>query len=252
VVSSVGVRIMFRSHLFAGAIALATALFGISTSALSADMPVPEPVAENNWYISLHGGVKFGEDWDDKFDLCFIEHCEITLDATGETDNGFRVGGSLGYMINQIFAIEGEVSYMTQDFDEGQLNSITIHGYEYDCEHDCGFDLDGDVSILTGMVNLIAGFPVGERLRPYIGGGVGVAHVNFDDVADGFLDDSDNSFAAQAFVGLDLGLTEHLSLGVRGRILHIGDIELDDEYDCEHDIETDLIKSVEGVLTFTF
>jgi opacity protein-like surface antigen len=243
---------MFRSHIFAGAIALATALLGISTSAISADIAVePEPVAENNWYVSLHGGVKFGEDWDDKFDLCFIERCEITLDVTGETDNGFRVGGALGYTFNEIFAIEGEVSYMNQDFDEGEINKIIVHGYEYDC-HDCKFDLDGDVSILTGMVNLIAGFPVGQMLRPYIGGGIGIAHVSFNDVADGFLDDDDNTFAAQAFVGIDLGLSENIALGIRGRLLHISDIDLNDEFDCEHNIDTDLIKSVEGVLTFAF
>jgi hypothetical protein len=41
-------------------------------------------------------------------------------------------------------------------------------------------------------------------------------------------------------------------LGIRGRILHINDLEFEDDDDCEHDIDVDLIKSVEAVLTFAF
>jgi opacity protein-like surface antigen len=66
------------------------------------------------------------------------------------------------------------------------------------------------------------------------------------------LDDSDTTFAAQAFAGLHFGLTENIGLGVRGRVLHINDLEFEDEWDCDHDVDVDLIKSVEAVLSFTW
>jgi opacity protein-like surface antigen len=244
-----------RISALASAAALGFAAIMISPPVRAADIEVPQEAvaATNAWYASLHGGVKFGEDWDDDFSLFCDYHCPIDLDVTAETDNGWRIGGSLGFMLSNVFAIEGELSYMNQDFDEFTINKITIKDYSFDCDHEwCSQDLDGDASIITGMVNLIAGVPIGSILRPNIGIGVGVAHVALDDVADGFLDDGDTAFAAQAFAGLDFIVTSSAALGVRGRVLHINDLEFEDEWDCDHDVDVDLIKSVEAVLSFTW
>jgi opacity protein-like surface antigen len=241
--------------MFAWASAAALSFAAISLPANAADIEVPqEAVASTNaWYASIHGGIKFGEDWDDDFSLFCDYHCPIDFDVTAETDNGWRVGGSLGYMLSDIFAVEGELSYMNQDFDEFTIDKITIKDYSFHCDWDwCNQDLDGDASIITGMVNVIAGVPIGGILRPNIGVGVGVAHVSLDDVADGFLDDSDTAFAAQAFAGLDLIVSQNVAIGVRGRVLHINDLEFEDEEDCDHDVDVDLIKSVEAVLSFTW
>lgn len=244
-----------RTFALASAAALGFAAMAVSLPAGAADIEVPqEAVAEiNAWYASIHGGIKFGEDWDDDFSLFCDSHCPIDLDVTAETDNGWRVGGSIGFMLTDIFAIEGELSYMNQDFDEFTIDKITIKDHSFDCDWDwCTQDLDGDASIITGMVNVIAGVPIASILRPNIGVGVGVAHVSLDDVADGFLDDSDTAFAAQAFAGLDFMITQSAALGVRGRVLHINDLEFEDDWDCDHDVDVDLIKSVEAVLSFTW
>jgi opacity protein-like surface antigen len=233
---------MVRSYVLSGVAAVATAAFLFSSPASAADIAVePEPVV--NWYLSLHGGIKFGEDWDDSFThkcgpLCPVEE----IDLSAEADNGWRFGGALGYMLGDAFAIEGELAYMEQDFDD----------FEVDGNKQLSFDFDGDVSIFTGMINLLAGFPLGGFLRPYVGAGAGFAHVSLDDIGDGFLDDNDTSFAIQGFVGLDVGISENVALGIRGRALHIGDLEFDDEDDFGHDVDVDLIKSVEAVLTFGF
>jgi opacity protein-like surface antigen len=239
---------------FAVATAAATGFAAtiISVPANAADIEIPpEAVAEvSPWYASIHAGIKFGEDWDDEFFKHCDEFCEKELDVTADTDNGWRVGGSIGYMFSDIFAIEGELSYMNQDFDELEIHEITKHGYSYDCEWDwCTQELDGDVSIFTAMVNLLAGVPLNGVIKPYIGAGAGVAHVSLDD---DFLDDSDTTFAAQAFAGVNVGLTDNIGMGVRGRVLHINDLELEDDEDCDHDIDVDLIKSVEAVLSFAF
>jgi opacity protein-like surface antigen len=215
----------------------------------------PEPVAVSNWYISLHGGIKFGEDWEDtwSFEDC-LDGClsDLEIDIEAETDNGWRVGGAVGWMFSEAFAIEAEIGYMKQDFDEAKIEEIRYGEQVWECEGDCSFDLDGDVSIFTGMVNFIAGFPVGGFLRPYVGVGGGFAHVSLNDVADGFVDDEDTSFAVQGFAGVDFGISEAVALGVRGRVVHIGDLEFEDKIDCSHDVDVDLIKSVEAVLTFGF
>jgi len=231
---------MTRSYLLGGVVALAvTALMGL-TPALAADIVTePEPaVVEdvNNWYVSIHGGIKFGEDWDDEVD-------DGDFDIDIESDDGWRIGAAIGYSFSSIFSIEGELSYLTQDLDHADCD---------DCIVDDEFDLDGDVRIWTGMVNLIAGFPVGNFFRPYVGAGAGFAHVSLDDLDfDNFdLDDSDTSFAAQAFAGIDLMLTDNMALGGRYRVLHIGDIDLEDDFD--HELDPDLIQSVEAVLTIGF
>jgi opacity protein-like surface antigen len=248
---------MRRLPLLASVPAIAFAAMLGSTPVLAADIVAPEPVAEANlWYVNLFGGIKFGEDWDDSID-CHNEFCDESLDLTIETDNGWRISGAVGFLFNETFAVEGELSYMRQDLDSGHIDSFSKDGHTIECD-DCDFGLDGDVSIFTGMVNFVAGFPVSAGLRPYIGVGAGFAHVSLDadddfsDDDDDFFDNGDTSFALQGFVGLDFVLSENMALGVRGRLLHIGDLEADgafDFLDCDHDLDPDLIPSIEVGLT---
>jgi opacity protein-like surface antigen len=87
--------------MFGGVVALAaTALMGL-TPVLAADIvtePEVEPVVvedENNWYFSIHGGIKFGEDWDSEINE---DDAEIEI----ETDDGWRVGGAIGFSFSSI------------------------------------------------------------------------------------------------------------------------------------------------------
>jgi opacity protein-like surface antigen len=240
---------MRKSILLGSVVAFAAAALLAPTPILAADIAVePEPVVvedQSNWYISIHGGLKLGEDWEDEtFDNYEIEF---------ETDNGWRAGAAVGYSFSSIFAIEGEISYLRQNFDEATIE-------------DCGpclpgallgdeFDLDGDASIWTGMVNLIAGFPLGTFVRPYVGGGIGFAHVSLDvgDIDPELdFDDDDVAFAAQGFAGIDLMLSENMAIGGRYRLLHIGDVEFSGDSDNDHEFGPDLIHSVEAVLTIGF
>lgn len=238
---------MRNLSLAASAAAVLAAATFAPVSASAADIEVPtEAVAETSaWYVSLHGGIKFGEEWQDHFlTHCGSLYCEEEWDVDLDTDNGWRVGGAVGYLFSDIFAIEGELAYMTQDFDEVDLPHVKGHPDDW--------EWDGDVSIFTGMINLIAGVLVADFVRPYVGAGAGFAHVSLDDISEGFLDDSDTSFAVQGFAGVDFGLTDNVGLGIRGRLLHIGDLDFEDDDDCDHEIDVDLIKSVEAVLTIGF
>ena len=219
-------------------VAAAAALLAASMPARSADLPAEyESPNESYWYASLHGGFKFGEDWDDNWD---------NEDIALEFDDGWRIGAALGYSLSPIFAIEGEVSYMQQEVDPDQAVQALV---AVDC---CD---DGDLSIMTGMVNLIAGKVIADRVRPYVGAGAGLAHVSFNDVdlPGAFdLDDSDLVFAAQGFAGLDFMVGQLFAIGARYRILHLGDVEFKSDGQSTHDVDPDFIQSVEAVFTFGF
>ena len=229
-----------RATLLAGIAAAASAIMIASSSgaALSADIAVePEAAPESSWYLSLQGGIKFDEDWNDDPEV-------FTGDFTFHTDDGFRVGAALGYDFASIFVLEGELGFMTQDFDS----------LSEDC-CDAEFEADGDLSILTGMVNIAAGFPIASFVRPYVGVGAGVAHVSFNDATSAFgfnVDDSDNVFAVQGFVGVDLTLSDRFAIGARYRLLHLSDVSLENNGGYEHDLDPDLIHSLEAVLTVGF
>jgi OmpA-OmpF porin, OOP family len=246
---------------FVSGLALSGLLF--IPTAKAADMPV-EPIVEEaqaNWYVSLHGGWKFDEDWDDELDASHGDPLSDDFaDLTIHTDDGWRIGGALGYSFNEWFAVEGEVAYMTQDFESVVFDEADPAG-EFALLDGDEFDLGGDISILTGMVNAIIGFPIGGTFRPYIGAGIGAAHVDADanisnqppafPGPDAFhLDDSDTVFAAQAFAGLDIGITENVAIGGRARWLHLSDFDLTDDEDHDHSIDPDGILSAEVVLTF--
>jgi len=218
-------------------VAAAAALLAASTAARSADLPPAHgsPI-ESYWYASLHGGIKFGEDWDDDWD---------NEDIALEFDDGWRVGATLGYSLSSIFAIEGEVSYMQQELDRDPAAPALV---AVDC---CD---DGELTIVTGMVNLVAGKVIADWVRPYVGAGAGIAHVTFKDVdlpaLD--LDDSDLVFAAQGFAGLDFMVGQLFAIGARYRILHLGDVEFKSDGQGTHDVDPDLIQSVEAVFTLGF
>jgi len=216
-------------------VAAAAALLAASTAARSADIPAAYASPdESYWYASLHGGIKFGEDWDDDWDNEALEF-----------GNGWRIGGSIGYSLSSIFAIEGEASYMQQELDRDPAAPALVAA---DC---CN---DGELSIVTGMVNLVAGKVIADWVRPYVGAGAGLAHVSFKDVdLPAFdLDDSDLVFAAQGFAGLDFMVGQLFAIGARYRILHLGDVEFKSDGQGTHDVDPDLIQSVEAVFTLGF
>lgn len=218
-------------------VAAAAALLAASTPAHSADLPAEyESPNESYWYASLHGGIKFGEDWDDDWD---------NEDITLEFDKGWRIGATIGYSLSSLFAIEGEVSYMQQEWDPDRAAPALLAA---DC---CD---DGDLSIVTGMVNLVAGKVIADWVRPYVGAGAGLAHVAFNDVEPAAfdLDDSDLVFAAQGFAGLDFMVGQFFAIGARYRILHLGDVEFESDGQSTHDVDPDFIQSVEAVFTIGF
>ena len=96
-----------------------------------------------------------------------------------------------------------------------------------------GVTLAANVEITHNINALMANAALRKNdgtLHPYVGGGVGVAFTDADITAAGTItvggstfafagtaDDSDTSFAAQVFGGVDIDVTDNIYVGVNGR-----------------------------------
>ena len=125
----------------------------------------------------------------------------ITIES--EFNTGFVVEGAVGWEHESGFRGELALGYLQSDID-----SLTVPPNS--------LSADGDVSTFTFMVNGYYALNL-DKFRPYVGVGVGGAHVSADISALGFqaVDDSDTVFAYQGIVGLEYRLSDSVSLGAR-------------------------------------
>ena len=211
---------------------LAAGLAIISGAAYAADLsykppqivaPAPEAFGGAGAYFTLHGGALW---------VGSVATDMSTGTYVGDTSTkmGYRVGGSIGYDFNSSFGAEAEVSYGGVG-----LNAYTCSvGF---CGIPSNAALTGNASLLTVMGNLILGTQMGA-FHPYVGVGAGAADLSLS-VPDGqFGPDgvkaNNWTWAAQAFVGVDLALTKNVSLGGRYRYQYVGATNFMDLGDVTH------------------
>lgn len=204
------------------AVAAGAMTLGVA-SAHAADM---EPVAAPaEWYVSLFGGASWLEDVKTDYDFIGYAgnyHQEIN------TDVGFIIGGAIGTHLTDDLRVEFEVAYSENDIDEIRYIRDS-DGFEGD------YDANGKFGILTFMANLWYDIPLSEELKPYIGGGAGLAIVDvkaeYDD-SPGFepiFDDSPVAFAFQLGAGLRWQAWENITLDVGYRLRGIDGPKFDSE-----------------------
>jgi opacity protein-like surface antigen len=143
-------------------------------------------------YAGLHGGLNFTHETD------VTEPVPFYIDTTFEVGGAF--GGFFGYQLDNGIRFEGELTLRANGIDEVD-----------------GFPLDGDVSSVAFMGNLLYEFPTGPSIRPYLGLGVGFANVAMNDLSFGsftFIDDDDTVFAYQFIGGIGIPLSPILTLTV--------------------------------------
>lgn len=130
-------------------------------------------------------------------------------------DNGYVIGALVGYQHSKWFAGEVELAYSQFDYDSlSGTVSVTSGGSTAAVS---GTEkVDGDVSSLLSMVNVLVTPPAG-RFRPYFGGGVGLAF--FDEeirsIGGTALNVSNDAtaLAYQMKLGLDYRVGEGFSVG---------------------------------------
>lgn len=139
-----------------------------------------------------------------------------TNTATGridlDYDTGLAAGAELGYAGLGIPELRAGVGY---DYLEGKFSNGKVVGavngtagtfpFTRADISALGASLDNDIHLVSG--NLYYSLPMVGPVRPYIGGGAGVA----------FISQADAQFALSATAGLRMALSEHGYMGLRYR-----------------------------------
>ncbi len=152
-----------------------------SVSSLAFAQKAPE-----GFYLGIGGGVTWLSDSD-------FSTAPLGLNGTLDHDTGYGIIGQIGYAFGNGFRVELEPGYRRTSTD-------TLHGGNLGGS----FSTDGHVEALSGMVNVLYEYPTGTPISPYIGAGIGVAHLKLDTKAASVstvIDDSDTQFAYQGIVG---------------------------------------------------
>ena len=99
------------------------------------------------------------------------------------------------------------------------------------------FDVEGDLSGISGMVNLAYDLRLAERWFPSIGAGIGVSSIDSEltrigGMAVAFSTDSDMVFSYQFLLGLGFAVTPQLMISTDYRYFATSDADLGD-YESE-------------------
>lgn len=197
---------------------LAAGIVALSSAAVHAQQN------ERPFYVGVQGGLTFLNDAD---------NIGTNLDLEQETDTGFNFGGVVGYRVFPSFRVEAEVTYRNNDADKLAIASDGGIGNAVGVGDLDGQTVDarGDTSSISGMINGWFDVPVGGRIpfTPYLGGGIGLANVDYDNIrimGQTALDDDDTVFAWQLGAGVRYPLTEAVNLSLDYRYFATSDPDL--------------------------
>ena len=221
-------------------------VFGLAMA--STALTSPALARDGQWYVELDGGVVLVEDMD--FDVGAIDN-GVRLDS----DYGYDFGGIVGYDFGA-FRVEAEASFREADPDDLNVRRnasvpTTVGGLAGSGR----YDVAGDTSALSFMVNALADFGPDDGLQGFVGGGVGIARVETDlsinGAGNGFIDDSDTGFAWQAIAGVRAPLNDHVDVGVKYRFFTAEDVKLVDSLGRDTDTRF-RSHSLLGTFTYNF
>lgn len=169
--------------------------------------------AQAQFYLGAQGGLSIQDEGDAR---------EDNVEGDIDFSEGFAVGALGGYRFglndNLSLDVEAEVTYRDNDVDD-----VTVSGVD--------LDADGDLTSFAFMANGWLNWHVGSGFSPYIGGGVGVLHVELEDlniVGINLDDDSDTVVAGQLGAGVAYAVTENVELSLDYRFLIADDADFND------------------------
>jgi OmpA-OmpF porin, OOP family len=148
------------------------------------------------WYLS--GAV--GGSW-----IADADFTDSGLSGEISLDGAPVLAGAVGKSLTDTLRAEVEVSWRRAD-----LDALTLDGFTGSA------GLSGDLSTTAALASLAYDFNPGGRLRPYVTGGVGLAHHDGDlDAVGGLparISDSDTTFAWQVGAGAAWALSDRVAL----------------------------------------
>jgi opacity protein-like surface antigen len=209
---------------------IATAVFPLNTAS-----------AQTGGYMGVFGGYTLSSDASTSYydyDYYYYYRDNYDLDAQETWVLGFKLGYTLPRL--KIFSFEFEYSYLNPDLDR-TLSTYPDAGYA---------KIEGDASFHNFMFNAIAKYPEG-KIHPYIGTGLGFSYIDasVSTTSTSHSDSNDDTvFAWQILVGIELELTNYLSMDIGYRYLATESESESDYYDHSYyhedysiDYETSII-----------
>ncbi|MEN3793268.1 outer membrane beta-barrel protein [Fulvimarina sp. MAC3] len=143
----------------------------------------PEPIATGGWYLRGDVGYRFSDTTRGRYstyessvlshDFFYnsYDYNEITLDES------VVVGGGIGYRFNDFARVDLTADYFSNDL-RGTSNCAPFKVASYECRYDD--KADADVWVL--MANAYADLGTYGGITPYVGGGLGFAHVSYGEM----------------------------------------------------------------------
>ena len=125
------------------------------------------------------------------------------LGATVDYDQGYSLSLMLGYALGNGLRLEAEAGYINNGFQEINVRTPGAFAAHLDTGKT---KLEGDISVITILMNAYYDINLGGNLVPYIGGGFGGADLTSEmRSADGLLVDDSNDCVFIYQVGAGLG-----------------------------------------------
>ncbi len=176
-------------------------------------------VAAGGMYASVSAGINFHADSD-------IDSASLgAVEVESSFDTGFVLMGAIGTELSSGIRIEGELSYRQNEFND---ITLSVPASVFGTALTVSSALDGDLSTFALMANAAYDFNKGEKLRPYIMAGIGIARVDINDaiaLSSLLADDSDTVFAFQVGGGVNYHYTEEWAFGASYRYFSTTDPE---------------------------
>jgi len=203
--------------------AFAVVVFVIAVSVF----PFNTASAQTGLYVGVFGGYTFGSDASlSYYDYDYYYNYNYNYDI--DVQDTWAFGVKFGYTPPRLkfFSFEFEYSYLNPDVDRTVLPRA---GTDY-------ATVEGDVKFHNFMFNAIAKYPEG-KFHPYIGLGLGFSAVDLSVSTTSTARSAsydDTVFAWQILFGVDIDLTNNLSLDIGYRYFATESND-DDDYDYDHD-----------------
>jgi opacity protein-like surface antigen len=193
-------------------------------------LAAPALARDGAWYVGGDFGAMIVEDVG--FDFGITPTVPNQGDANVVVDHEYGYDGALfvGYDLGS-FRLEAEVAYKQADL-EAFETAFTLPGALGSVppgEHPGA----GDTSALSFMINGMLDFGDDDGLSGFVGGGAGIAKVNYSDIRvyenlPGFVDDSDTRFAWQVLAGVRQAVSDNIDVTVRYRFFNVNGIKARD------------------------
>ena len=191
----------------------------------AAVIAVPAQAREGQVYVGVEGGFIF----DDEIDIDLAETDPQTNAAFAETNTGIDADIVLGYDFGA-FRLEAEGGYKNQGIDDVTLLNPTFTPADAGSTPQTFVASNADIRVLSGMVNGLLEVGKDDSLQVFVGGGVGIASVDFELAPANLgvlVDDTSSEFAYQGLAGMRVAITDNLDVGIKYRYFVIDEFEFE-------------------------